>query len=498
MKISVIAKSVTQLEGPALLVPVFEKTRPLPAELHRLPEITATTLENALKTNEFEGKSGQLLTLYLPSNEPFRRVMLIGLGERKKFDADAIRRTLGTAVQALAKLKVADFVIPILTAANVDARTFGQAAAEGAELGNFQFTEYLTSEESIRFKVTGGTIAVADRAKAKRVQAGVASGQIIAEAVNTSRRLVMTPGNALYPEALAEEAVKMARDLQVKSEVLGPEQIKKLKMGGVWEVGKGSARQPRVVILTYRGNKRKKGIDVCLVGKGVTFDTGGICIKPTAGMAEMIGDMMGAATVLAATVGAARLKLPINLVTIVPAVENMPSQNAYRPGDIVTMMSAQTVEIISTDAEGRLILADALTYADRFSPGALVDVATLTGAAEIALGNQAAALMGNDPALARRMQKAAEISAERVWELPMYDEYAEQIKSEVADIKNSGGRPAGTIIGGWFLRKFVGDNRWLHLDIAAMDWETKGRPYIPKGCTGYGVRLLIQFLTDWK
>lgn len=498
MKIFASAKPVAQHTGPALVALVFKEARRLPAELRGLPAATRSLIQQALETEDFEGKAGQILTLYIPHEEPYRRVILIGLGEQGKFDADTVRRALGTAVQTLAALKIPSFVVPVTGTAKVDARTFGQAAAEGAELGGFQFADYLTKDEAIRFQVLEMTIAAGDRAKARRVESGIIAGQTIAEAVNTSRRLVMTPGNALFPETLAEEAVKTAKKLGIKAEVLKPEQIKKLKMGGVWDVGKGSAHAPRVIILTYHGNKRKKTTDVCLVGKGVTFDTGGICIKPTARMTEMIGDMMGAATVLAATFGAARLKLPVNLVTIVPAAENMPSHTAYRPGDIVTTMSGQTVEVISTDAEGRLILADALTYAERFAPQAIVDVATLTGAAEIALGNQAAALMSNDPALAARLQKAAENSAERIWELPMYEEYAEQIKSDVADMKNSGGRLAGTIIAGWFLRKFVGDNCWAHLDIAAMDWETTGKPYIPKGCTGYGVRLLIQFLTDWK
>lgn len=498
MKISVIAKPPAQLSGSALLAPLFAKARRLPPEFRGLPKATTAMILTVLENGDFEGKSGRTLTLYLPPDAPFRRVILIGLGERKESNADTIRQALGTAVQTAAKLKVADLTVPVIAAAKVDARTFGQVVAEGAKLGSFQFADYLTDEDDIRFKVTAITISCADRAKARRVEAGVATGQAIAEAVNTSRRLVMTPGNALYPETLAKEAVKSAKGLGIKTQVLGPEQIKKLKMGGVWDVGKGSTRSPRVIILTYRGNKQKKGTDVCLVGKGVTFDTGGICIKPTARMTEMIGDMMGAATVLGATFGAAQLKLPINLVTIVPTVENMPSSTAYRPGDIVTTMSGQTVEIISTDAEGRLILADGLTYADQFSPQVIVDVATLTGAAEIALGNQAAALLGNDAALVKRIQQAAEKSAERVWELPMFDEYAEQIKSNVADMKNSGGRLGATITAGWFLRKFVGDNHWAHLDIAAMDWETKGKPYIPKGCTGYGVRLLIQFLADWK
>ncbi len=498
MKISVVTKAVEKLTDSALLIPVFENPRRLSSTYRNLPKTLIDATETVFASGDFTGKVGQTQLVYVPGESPYPRVLLVGLGERRKYTMDTVRRTLGTAVQIAAKKKIGGLTVSPVTAGRVDAGTFAQAAAEGAILGDFQYADFLTNEDEIRFHVKGLTIAVSDRSKSRRVEKGVERGRTVAEVVNTSRWLVMTPGNDLYPETLAKETVKLAKTCGVKTTVLNPDQIKKLKMGGVWSVGKGSSRPPRFIIMEYRGNRRKKGIDVCLVGKGVTFDTGGISIKPNARMTEMIGDMMGSATVIAATIGVARLKLPINLVTIVPTVENMPSGAAYRPGDIVTTMSGQTVEIISTDAEGRLILADGLTYADRYQPKALIDVATLTGAAEIALGDQTAALLSNDPGLVKKFKHAAEATAERVWELPMFEEYAEQIKSDVADMKNSGGRLGGTITAAWFLRKYVGENKWAHLDIAAMDWETKGKPYIPKGCTGYGVRLLIQLLTDWK
>jgi len=498
MRILVTAQSLAGLSGPVVVVPLFEKARRLPPEFRGMSAAFTSTIQGILTADEFTGKSGQIQMVYPLADSPYRRALLIGLGDRRKFDADKVRETLGRIVQTAAKHKIDAVTIPVISGPGVDARVFGQAAAEGAELANFQFTDYLTDEDDIRHKVGEIFIASGDRQKSRRVEAGVGAGQSIASAVNTSRRLVMTPGNALYPETLAKEAVKLSKGLGIKTEVLNSETIKRLKMGGVWNVGKGSDHLPRVIVMQYTGNKRKKAVDVCLVGKGVTFDTGGISLKPNARMTEMIGDMMGAATVLGATLGAAALNLPLNLVTIIPTVENMPSGQAYRPGDIITTMSGQTVEIISTDAEGRLILADGLTYADRFSPSALIDVATLTGGVEIALGNQAAALMGNDSGVVNKLRQASKKSAERVWELPMFDEYAEQIKSDVADMKNSGGRMASTIVAGWFLRKYVDDHKWAHLDIAAMDWETKGKPYIPKGCTGFGVRLLIQFLADWK
>ena len=496
MEISVVAQRLTDLTGSAIVLPLYEKTHRLPPEVRALPRSMIAAVENVLATGDFDGKSGKTAVVYAPSDSPYRRIILVGLGKKAKLAADLVRRTVGSAVGAARKLKIGDLVLSPLVGPGVDARAFGQAAAEGAELANFRFSDYLTDPDAVKSTVDRLTIACGNQARARAVGAGVGSGQIIGEAVNAARRLVMTPGNVLFPETLAREAAALAKKAGVKAEILEPVQIRKLKMGGVWDVGKGSAHLPRVIVLKYNGNTRKKGVDVCLIGKGVTFDTGGISIKPNERMTEMIGDMMGAATVICATIGAARLRLPVNVVTIVPAVENMPSGLAYRPGDIVTTMSGKTVEIISTDAEGRLILADALHYAASFSPRVMVDIATLTGAAEIALGNQAAALLGNDPALITSLQHAAETTAERVWELPMFEEYAEQLKSDVADMKNSGGKSATVITAAWFLRKFVDDRRWAHLDVAAVDWETKGKPYIPRGATGFGVRLLLQFLKN--
>ncbi len=495
---SVVTKDVSELTGDVLVAPLFEKARRLPPELRDLPDDLTAVTKKIISSEDFTGKDGQTMMVFSAADTKIPRLLLLGLGERTKCTQDTIRQAAGRVIQQASKLTNPTIVWPTISVPKMDAAQFGQVIAEGSALAAFRFDTYRTTEDPPPAKKISIILSCTDRAKARRVDRGFQLGLIHADAANTSRRLVMTPGNDLYPEQLAKEVSKAARGTGIKVDVLGPAEIKKEKMGGVIGVGQGSSRKPRVIVMRWIGNKRKKGIDVCLVGKGVTFDTGGISIKPNPRMTEMIGDMMGAATVIATTLGAAHRKLPINLVTIVPSVENMPSGNAYRPGDIVTTMSGQTVEIISTDAEGRLILADGLTYADRFQPAVIIDVATLTGATEIALGNQAAALMGNHPPTIKMLQKAADATAERVWELPMYEEYAEQIKSDTADMKNSGGRLAGTSIAGWFLRKYVGDNHWAHLDIAAMDWEKKGKPYIPKGCTGFGVRLLIQFLADYK
>ena len=265
--------------------------------------------------------------------------------------------------------------------------------------------------------------------------------------------------------------------------------------GALLGVAQGSAREPRLIILQHNGG-RKGQAPVALVGKGVTFDSGGISLKPAEKMDEMKMDMGGGAAVIGTMLAASLLALPVNLVGIIPAAENMPSATAYRPGDILTSLSGQTIEVLNTDAEGRLILADALTYAKRYEPKLVIDLATLTGACIIALGHHATAVLGNDQELVDSLLKAGEKSGERLWQLPLWDDYDQQIKSDVADVKNTGGRPAGTITAAAFLKKFASDFRWAHLDIAGTAWYDQNRPYTPKGGTGVGVRLLIEFLHD--
>lgn len=264
-------------------------------------------------------------------------------------------------------------------------------------------------------------------------------------------------------------------------------------MGGILSVAKGSHQLPRFIVLEYRGGSADKRPTV-LVGKGITFDSGGISLKPREGMERMKDDMAGAAAVMGAVMAVAGLRLPVNVIGLVPAAENLPGGGAYKPGDIVRTMSGQTVEIVNTDAEGRMILSDALFYAQRFKPAAVIDLATLTGACLVALGSAASGVMGNDPALVKLLRRAGEATGERLWELPLWDEYGEIMKSDVADLKNAGGPHAGTITAAWFLQRFVGKSRWAHVDIAGTAWEEKGRPYQPKGATGVGVRLLVEYL----
>jgi leucyl aminopeptidase len=310
-----------------------------------------------------------------------------------------------------------------------------------------------------------------------------------------ARDLVSQPGNVVTPAFLADTAQELAVSNNLKCRVYELEELKELGMNALVAVGKGSVETPRLIVLEYRG-AGEKDRPVVLVGKGITFDSGGISIKPGAGMEEMKTDMAGSAAVLGAMTAAAGLKLPLNLVGVIPTAENMPDGKAYKPGDVVTSLSGTTIEITNTDAEGRLILCDALHFAQKYRPTAMIDLATLTGACVVALGHEASGLMGNDPRLVNALIKADERCGEQVWELPLWDGYGEAMKSDIADLKNAGSREGGSITAGWFLKQFVGKTHWAHLDIAGTAWGDKSRPCAPKGATGVGVRLLIEYLRN--
>jgi leucyl aminopeptidase len=313
----------------------------------------------------------------------------------------------------------------------------------------------------------------------------------------TARNLISHPGNTATPAYLAKIAQKLAGKGKLTCKVLGVKEMKKLGMGALLGVGQGSAQPPAFIILEYKGGKKNQA-PIALVGKGVTFDTGGISLKPGGGMDEMKYDMSGGATVIGTLQAAASLKLPVNVVGLIPTAENMPGSRAIKPGDILPSLSGKTIEVLNTDAEGRLILADALAYADKLKPKAVIDLATLTGACVVALGHQAAAVVGTDPKLIEKLKSSGDKTGERVWELPLYEEFDNAVKSDIADLKNisSPGVGAGTITAAAFLKVFVGDNSWAHLDIAGVAWSKEEKPYIPRGAAGFGVRLLIDYLKN--
>jgi leucyl aminopeptidase len=397
------------------------------------------------------------------------------------------------------KLKTVASVLHGAGAGGLDPGTAARFAALGAALSGYEYDRYKSEKAS---RVERFQWIERNRSLAGAVKAGLAEGARLGEAINWGRDLVASPPADLRPDGLARAAKALPAGLgaaaagKIRVRAYGRKEIEAWRMGGILAVGKGSEAAPRLIVAEYRGG-RPGGPWTALVGKGVTFDTGGISLKKWEGMEKMKYDMAGGAAMLAAIRAAAALGIPRNIVAVVPAVENMPSGKAYRPGDVIRMMSGKTVEVLSTDAEGRLILADAIAYArKRYRPIAMVDAATLTGACVVALGSVTMGMMGNDEKLLARMEEASASSGEKAWELPLHEEYFEQIKSDIGDLKNIGGPEAGTITAGYFLKEFAGDTPWVHLDIAGVAWREKERMGYAPGPTGAPVRLLVQFLSN--
>ncbi|MBI5179887.1 MAG: leucyl aminopeptidase [Nitrospirae bacterium] len=493
MKIVVKTERIEDIKTDAIAIGLFEKET---IERYKaFDKATNGLISGLIKRGEFKGKVDEILFLIPSAGLKAKRIMLLGLGEKEKFTVDKVRHSSAKAGQEMRNKDIKNFAMPILSIQE-DKKRIGQAITEGLLLGLYQFDEYKTEKKNGK-KINEAVIVLDKKADERAIKNGVETGMILAEAANFTRDLVNRPSNDKTPIMLADEAKRMAKRFGVSCRILDEKGIKRLKMGGLIGVSKGSKEPPRFIILEH--NRNKKGVDtIVIVGKAITFDSGGISIKPSENMEKMKYDMSGGAAVMGAMMAAARLKISLHIVGLIPATENLPSGTAQKPGDIVRMMDGKTVEIISTDAEGRMILGDALIYAKRYKPDAVIDLATLTGACVIALGNDAIGMMGTDDKLKEKIKKAGELSYERVWELPLWDEYGELIKSDIADLKNVGGRPAGTITGGYFLSRFIERCSWAHLDIAGTAWEEKGRPYKPKGASGVGVRLLSELFLNWK
>lgn len=498
VKVGPLEKEVTE----ALVVSLFEKDGLAPQSLIQLDQALGGMIQDLIDSGDFSGKADQSSLLYTRGVIPARRVLVIGLGKKEKFDLDKVRQAMGKASRQLQKMgvKQASASVPGLDISGLPgalrSSAAAQAATEGAVLATYQFREFKTADPEEVKEMDELVLIEPQPERVQEIEEGARAGEIIAQAANGARNLINGPGNFVTPRALGEEAERLARRWNLKCQVLDEVAIKELGMGGLMGVAQGSHQPPRFVILEY--NQAPEGTaPIVLVGKGLTFDSGGISIKPAQDMDAMKYDMSGAAAVLGTLQATAALELPLNVIGLIPTTENMPNGTAIKPGDVIRSLSGKTIEVINTDAEGRLVLADALDYAKRYKPAAVIDLATLTGACVVALGHLASGLLGNDPELIHRIKRASEISGERVWELPLWEEYAEQIKSDVADVKNTGGRPAGTITGAAFLSKFAEGLRWAHLDIAGTAWTDKEKPYHPKGSTGVGVRLLVQMLRDW-
>lgn len=458
-----------------------------------LPADVASLLEPA----DFRGRAQETLLLYPRGAVAPRRLLLVGLGKREKLTTEAIRQASALAIQQARSLQIAALTIGVYGDLPLPSEITAQALTEGLELGAYRYWPYrtgVTNEQN--FVVEQATIFGRDEQHASK---GVATGQAIAHGVTLARDLVNSPGYALTPALLGDKAVELGNRLGIKTTVLDKAQLIEQGFGGILAVGKGSTNDPRFIVMEYGAEYTGAGKPtICLVGKGLTFDSGGLSLKPADAMETMKSDMGGSAAVFGALQAVAELKLPLHIVGLVASAENMPSATAYRPGDIVTTLSGKTIEVLNTDAEGRIILSDALFYAQRYKPAAIVELSTLTGAIIIALGSYATGMMATEQALADKISRAGEVTNERVWQFPLWDEYHAMIQSQIADLKNIGGRPAGSITAGAFLAAFVGDYPFVHLDIAGTAWvDRPAKPYETQGGTGVGVRLLAEFLKTY-
>ncbi len=464
--------------------------------LKELDRATNGLVGELLDSTEFTGALGETVTLNRVNGYESDRVILAGLGDKKGSTADNYRQAAGflSRYKPLIRCRSAGFHLGAITDDDIY-----QAVIEGYILGSYRLLKYKTDDDSHKSHLLSKVQFVVDNKRLlPRLEKAVARGTITAESQTNVRYLSALPGCDLTPKKFAVEAQKTAdRYKTISCRVLERKEIKAEKMGALLAVAQGSSEPPRFVILKYQGGGKTQK-PIVLVGKGVTFDSGGLSLKPADKMIEMNGDMTGAAVVMSTIEAAARLGIRQNLVGLMPLTENMPSGTAIRPSDIITTRKGLTVEIINTDAEGRLILADALDYANEFDPQAVIDIATLTGATLYILGYAGAPILGNHERLLERIRASSEATAEKVWPLPLWDEFHNNLKSNIADCVNSGGRPAGTATAAAFLEQFVGDWPWAHIDIAYVDIEKKGQAYIPKGTSGIGARLLIDLLSNWK
>ncbi len=446
-------------------------------------------LGRCLEQGGFRGKADETVFLAAGGDRP--HVLAVGTGDEDPPGTDRLRRAAGLAVRAARERRLASVALHLPDGAGDDPAGRVQAAAEGLVLGDWSFDELRDPDAEDARPTPPGRVVVRAGALPAGAPAAADRGGRIARAQNWTRGLVARPGNVATPSFLAARAEELADRFGLEVEAWGPERMRREGFGAHLSVARGSDEEPRFLIVRHEGADEDPAV---LVGKGVTFDSGGISLKPAEGMEEMKYDMAGGAAVLGALRAAADLGLERRVVGLVPCAENLPSGRALKPGDVIRGVSGRSIEVVNTDAEGRLLLSDALAYADGLGPRAVVDLATLTGACVVALGHHAVGLMSPDDGLADALIEAGRRTGERAWRLPLWDEYRDELDSEVADIRNSGGRAAGAITAGKFLQTFVGEARWAHLDVAGTAWAEEDRPYQPEGATGVGVRLLVEWL----
>ena len=494
MEIKVVIGNIARTEAGAIVVNFFEGTEHPEDDTAVIDEALEGAISRLISQGEIKGKLNEITVIHSLGRLPAARVAVVGLGKKEGLTQDKVRGAAAATCRLLQKKSV-DSIATIAQGARIagiSPESAAQAVTEGALLGVYSFRKHMTKEAEYG-EIKQLQIVGSDKAELPVLVRGNDKGKILAEATNLARDMVNESANYMTPTRMAEMAAELARTRGLEIDILEKEQLQESGMGGLLGVAQGSQQPPKFIVLRYRGSDSAE-TDVALLGKGITFDSGGISIKPSEGMGEMKGDMAGGAAVMAAMSALAQLKPRTNVVAIIPATENLPSGSALKPGDILTAMNGKTIEIISTDAEGRLILADALSYARKLGARYIVDVATLTGACRVALGDVYTGAFGNNQEFINKVIAAGTEAGELIWQMPMHELYGEQIKSDVADIKNVGSRWGGAITGAQFLAEFVGDIPWVHLYIAGTSMSEKERGYLVKGATGVPVRTLANLV----
>jgi leucyl aminopeptidase len=486
MQVYLTADEAISVSTGALVVPFFSES-PLEGATAEIDAALGGVIADSLAAGEVRGKFGERVLAYA-KDQPYRRVLAVSLGDRASFEPYMLARYAGLAIRYLGRRNVEKIAIVLPPQAAGQEAVCASFVAEGALTGSFDTTLY--QEHPDRRLATTEVAIVGNGFDAATLERGIARGVAVGEAVNLARRLAITPANDMTPTRMAEEAAKVAEKAGLEIDVLDEARARQEGMGSFLSVAQGSNQPPKFIVLRYNGDPGSKEL-LALVGKGITFDTGGISIKPADKMEDMKYDMSGGAGVIAAMSALGKLKPKLNVVGIVPATENMPGGKATKPGDIVKAMNGKTIEVINTDAEGRLILADGLCYANKLGATKIVDAATLTGACVIALGHASSAAVTNDDGFGAAFLSAAKPTGERYWQMPYYEDYTTAMKSDIADLKNTGGRPAGTLTAAAFLREFVGTTPWIHLDIAGTAYLDNESPWQAKGPTGTPVRAFV-------
>jgi leucyl aminopeptidase len=497
MQITLETKPFAALETDAMVSYVFEDSDPIQGRIAEIDQAGNGLLRKLATSGEFSGKPLEMTLIHAPAGLQAARLLLVGAGKREKFDGAGLRKIAGAALRYL-KSRSVNQVAFLVRETDLTEDT-AQAVVEGALTADFETDKYKTDKKDNK-SVDAFVVAGYSNGGRSAGETGLSRGRIIAEAQNFARELVNEPSNKLTPRILADRAAAMAKEAGLAVDVLDENRIAQLKMGALLSVAQGSIEPPRVIVITYSPTNPKPGAPVIgLIGKAVTFDTGGISIKPADGMEKMKYDMAGGATMIGVMRAVATLKPNVKVICVVPSTENMPGGKAQKPGDIQTAMSGRTIEVLNTDAEGRLILADAVHYAKELGATHLVDAATLTGAIVVALANiNVGVFGGSDQAWTDKVLASAKAVGEKMWPMPMDDEYREFIKGSFADIQNIGsGKGGGSITGAWFIREFAGDMPWVHLDIAGTAWNDDAKPWLAKGPTGIAVRTLVHLVMSY-